>query len=161
VNRKPPPPGPLDGIDVTLDRAGRLTAASLTRSMKGLRRWVCPDCSRPLVGDDARLSIHHEAPVCEAFQAKMAKLHLTPAGASVFVDDSNETAAVANDVEHAPAPPRSWLVYVDGARLPVAEVEAVDGEQATARAADKLGLEPSRLRLFCPFVRGLHKPERT
>jgi hypothetical protein len=56
--------GPLDGM--------------LVRSMTGLDRLVCPFCRRAVLGDHARRTMHHEAPVCDAFMAKLREIGLVP-----------------------------------------------------------------------------------
>jgi hypothetical protein len=62
---------------------------SLARSTTGLRRFVCPYCGLRVLGDDARLTIHHEAPVCARFGVKLEELGLRPVSVEVtmFVDE--------------------------------------------------------------------------
>lgn len=58
------------------------------RSAQGMRRYRCPYCALRVLGDDASLTMHHEAPVCEAFKAKLVELGLRPihVAPTAFVD---------------------------------------------------------------------------
>jgi hypothetical protein len=61
----------------------------LVRSTRGLRHYTCPFCGRRVLGDDRTCTIHHEAPTCAGFEAKMVELGLKPKKVepTIFVDD--------------------------------------------------------------------------
>jgi hypothetical protein len=55
---------------------------------KGMRRYACPFCGRLVLCSDQSLSVHHDAPTCAAFAAKMRELGLRPQpDPTVFVLD--------------------------------------------------------------------------